>query len=333
MTQAVFASQGQSIQRVLPCFPGYAMGGIILTSELELPYLEQEKCDITEEIQRINLQKKKLTHNSEPSTTASTVSDSNLAATAQKTMFMLNRQIQQLEASFKSIEEKIKKFEVEKSGHFSFETMLPIDYSRSELDYRYRADESENMHFIIIKKHSVADQIDSFADHLTKMRYLPTVIDLINQISQTILKQSQQENQEVCLLGSFVTLSHVRVMDPIVLRQDAILSDQLRDPAKAARYSVISESVLGGVFIGFGTRILKNQDSSSDDAKSVASHLHVFSYVSQGAIPPTDNFNLWDTYNGWKKRLTTDVHCGFPIAFKVRKLTDVLQENGLNNSG
>merc|ERR1712154_238450 len=139
------------------------------------------------------------------------------------------------------------------------------------------------------------------------------------------------EKHEVFLLGSFVTLSRVRAFDPIILREDAILNEELLE--QKGKYSVITESVLGGVFVGFGTRISTTLENTSslkhESAKEIASSLDSFSFVSQGAIPITEqvNFSLWDTYNSWKKKISMESNCGFPIAFKVRSLTDILLEN------
>ena len=336
MSQAIFTSQNTSMQRVLPCFPGYAMGGLILTSELEIPYLKEEKANLEEEIVKVENQKKKVKEQSQET-----------QINPQKEISLLNSQIKQLQSLLKKSEAKLKVFKDEREDTSAFETMLPLDINRTVLDYRRRSDESENMHFIVFKTQSMKQQIDNFANHLTQMRYLPAVMELVDQVSKTILNQPMQENQEICLLGSFITLSHVRVMDPIVLRKDAVLSPQIKD--KHAKYSVISETVLGGAFIGFGNLMgqvkfdegkekLESQEGKakekleSQGAKPLASRLQVFSFVSQGAIPDTNQFNLWQTYNSWKKKLTTNPHCGFPIAFRVRSLTDVLKENGVINA-
>jgi hypothetical protein len=296
------------------------MGGVILTSELEIPYLEQEKIEIEEQIQRITKLKTGLKNSGAQ------------GLQLQAKLLALSNQEKTLKSQEQKITNKVLEFQKQEPASLSFESMLPIDYSQSDLDYRYRSDESENMHFIILKRQSTQEQIDNFADHLTQMRYLPGVIDLIKQISGTILKQTQGD-QEVCLLGSFITLPHVRVMDPIVIRKDAVLDERLMNPTQAAKYSVITEAVLGGVFIGFGSTLSKasSEDSSNKtDVQSLTSSMRLFSFVSQGAIPSTDHFNLWDTYNSWKKRLTSERHCGFPIAFKVRRLIDVMRENGYN---
>lgn len=312
-----FTSESNIIQRALPCFPGYAMGGIIRTGDLEIPYLEQEISNLSNKIKTLQENRERLSHDKEK----------------QRQLVACVYQIDELKSIQEKMITKINKFIEEKKKDHFVEMMLPVDYSRSNLNYQHRSDESENMHFIIVKQQSAKSQIENFTDYLTRTHYLPTIIELIEQITQSILKQAK-ENQEVCLLGSFVTLSRVRVIDPIVIREDAELDAEFKNPEIAAKYSVISESVLGGVFIGFGTRISKQQepeqepDQDKKTIQSITSDLHTFSFVSQGAIPATENFNLWDTYNSWKKKLTSDKHCGFPVAFKVRSLLDVLKENG-----
>ncbi len=292
------------------------MGGIIRTGDLELPYLEQQIMDLYTEIQNIESQKVRLKV------------PSNEIKDPQRELAIFCSRIEKLKLTITNVSKLIEAFQKDKEESPFSETMLPVDYNRSRLEYRHRSDESENMHFIIVKKQTAKTQIEDFTQHLTKMRYLPTVIGLIEQISGSVLNQAKQDDQEVCLLGSFITLSHVRVIDPIVIRENAKLSKELTNRETAVKYSVISESVLGGVFIGFGVRISKHQEVEQD-VKSITARLHAFSFVSQGAIPPTESFNLWDTYNSWKKKLTSDEHCGFPIAFKVRNLIDVLEENGI----
>lgn len=314
--EGVFTTGSNLIQRTLPCFPGYAMGGIIRTGDLELPYLEQQKEDLFAEINKIEKRKKNVSQLNDP----------------QKEFAIYRIQVEKLLLTVAKVTALIENYQKEKDESPFSETMLPIDYKRSRLEYRFSSNESENMHFVIIKQQTAKKQIEEFTQHLTKISYLPSVIDLIEQITESVLNQAQHENQEVCLLGSFITLPHGRMIDPIYTRENAVLSKELTNETTAAKYSVISETVLGGVFIGFGIRISKQQEAEQDklqDIKSITSALQIFSFVSQGAIPQTENFNLWDTYNNWKTRLTTNEHCGFPIAFKVRSLVDVLQENGL----
>ena len=318
MSTSVFTSGSNTLQRVLPCHPGYAMGGIIRTGELELPYLEQQVDDLDHTIKKIEELK------------ASILSGPQTAGMdPQKQVLIYSAQIKSKETFKRQLCEKLKAYQQEKEEAPYIEDMLPIDYSVSKLDYRYRSDESENMHFVTLKKQSTQSQISDFASHLTKMRYLPEVTDLVDQLSKSILDETRQEDQEVCLLGSFVTLSHVRVIDPIVIRQDAELGETFTQRDQAEKYSVITESVLGGVFIGFGSRVTGSREpgQGARDPREVASSLSSFSFVSQGAIPETHHFNLWETYNSWKKKITSDTRCGFPIAFKVRKLMDVLKEN------
>jgi hypothetical protein len=319
MSVPSFTTGSNILQKTLPCFPGYAMGGIIRTGELELPYLEQQTIDLLKKIETIKTQKESLKNAS--------LEQKDLS---QKQIIIYSHEVQRLEEMIKKIAKQIETYQKEKEESPFSETMLPIDYYQSHLDIRHRYDESENMHFVVLNKTSPQKQIEAFTNHLTNMRYLPAVVDLIDQISSSILNQTEVKNQEVCLLGSFVTLSHVRVIDPIIIRKDATLSQKFSDQETVSKYSVITESVLGGVFIGFGTRISKHSESTSkslEDIKTTASNLTAFSFVSQGAIPDTEQFNLWDTYNNWKKKITSDPHCGFPIAFKVRSLTDVLKEN------
>ncbi|MGR3973009.1 MAG: hypothetical protein QRY72_00275 [Candidatus Rhabdochlamydia sp.] len=316
MSHSVLSSRAYSSPHEIPCLPGYTMGGIVLTSELQIPSLEQQKYEFENAISKAEIEKDQIKDNT--------------GIEIQTKLVVLSRNINQLREKLKEIENKIQSYQQDKESLSSFETMLPIDYKRSGVEYRNTADESEKMHFIVIKKQSAKSQLTKFTEHLTQMRYLPSVIDLIEQVSQAVL--DQDHDQEVCLLGCFITTSRVRVMDPIVMRTKACLSQQLKQLQTASKFSVISEAVLGGAFIGFGTNITNNSISESknqQEIKKITSSMHAFSFISQGAIPTTEHFNLWEAYNSWKAKILKDQHCGFPIAFKVRKLTDILEENGL----
>lgn len=314
------ATASNAIERVLPCYPGYAMGGIIRTAELEVPYLEQQICDLQAESDRLNKMKQE--------------EKSNNIESKQKVIIWYNHQINTLGKRIKHLQELLDKYKTELDQKAIYhEHALPIDFDRSMLRNKTLSDESENMHYIVIKdRESVEKQIEVFIDNLTQMRYMPSVVDLVNRLSSNIVNEMQSEKHEIFLLGSFVTLSRVRVIDPVIIRKDAILNDELLEQNK--KYSVITESVLGGVFVGFGTRVSTIQKSTSsskhESAEEIASSLDSFSFVSQGAIPITEqaNFSLWNTYDSWKKKIAMEINCGFPIAFKVRSLTDILIENG-----
>jgi len=315
---ASLSKESGLISRVLPCYPGYAMGSIILNAELEIPYLEEQSSKLANEFERTMRLKEELKE----------------GPGRQRMLNKYTLDSKRFSREIENIRKKIDAFQNDQSEDLFYREMLPIDYRMSNIEYKHRAEESENMHFIVLKKEASEAQLTEFGDHLTKMQYLPAVVELIDQISKSVLNEAHQKGQEVCLLGSFITLSKVKVFDPIVVRKEAVLNKAFQDKEKVSKYSVIVESILGGVFIGFGNRTIhENEEKEPSEmekekrAKSFTSTFHTFSFVSQGAIPQTQTFNLWDTYNSWKERLLLGDHSGFPIAFKVRNLGDILEEN------
>jgi len=127
--------------------------------------------------------------------------------------------------------------------------------------------------------------------------------------------------QEVCVLFSYMTLSKVRMLDSIVLHKGAALESLIKEK-NIDQYSVIAQTILGGAFIGFGSRCSSEEDLGDDP-----SHFQSLSFISQGAIPPEQTFDLWSTYVKWKKQLLSAPENGFPLAYKLRPLKDILREN------
>ncbi|PCI75156.1 hypothetical protein COB21_05985 [Candidatus Aerophobetes bacterium] len=325
-SQAAFVSGAGVLDRVLPCHSGFAMGGVISRADLELPYLFQRASNLELDAQRIKTLKAQITKPSPASGsgggTAVTVTKSGAAQYQMNQYTVQQRKVKKsLEATLEAIKEMQK--ESEQDDSFAGK-MLPIDYRISHIGYKHLSSNAENMHYVVLKGQGAKNELASFARHLAKMQYLPAVMDLVDQVSSTILDMVRRE-QEVCVIGSFISLARIKSLDPVAIREDATLDTDLVENAE--RYRVITETVLGGVFIGFGTRTTVTPEPNS--ARTIASSLNVFSFVSQGAIPLSDEFDLWKTYNAWKRTLVTDEHSGFPIAFKVRELMDVLTENGL----
>jgi len=327
-----------SAQSVISYLPGYAMGIIVPTTELEIPNLKREIASLESEKEK---EKGKVDNLNQEVRSINNRSDLSEAEKLQQRNFrqkianQCQMAIRELESSISRVHQKIRTFErhqEEEKDSSSVGEMLPIDHNLTKLVIvENRSNESENMHSIVVKQDSTQIEFDLFASHLTGMQYLPRVVELVNQIAQTILYQAKEQNQSIFLLGSFITLARERVLDPIIVREQADISDNLLK--KADRYSVICQTVLGGVFIGFTAILSKDQEvekHSFFDKKEIellSSGFHTFSFVSQGAIPPpSQTFSLWDTYNNWKKKLLEDKNSGFPIAYKVRNLKDILQE-------
>ncbi|MGR3973566.1 MAG: hypothetical protein QRY72_03220 [Candidatus Rhabdochlamydia sp.] len=310
------SSSLQQQQQRLPCRPGHVMGGVVPSSELELPYLYDEKEKLKIEIHKCSEIIKDLRAKIyEPK--------ENL----QNKIIDAHRQRERLRCSKKEIKEKIYRLNDQIDQLNPYEATLPVDYDKSSLKLRYIADPSECMHSMYVDQTAQEADITNFVKYFTKIDELPEIDTLIKQISQLIIQETKKTQSRMYVLGSFITLSCSRILDPIILRENAILNREILKHVND--YSVISEAALGGIFIGFGMELsAQEQRMQNQSDQAVASQLNVFSFVSKGAIPSGgSNSNLWNCYINWKEKLLLDKYCGFPIAFKVRELRYVLKEN------
>lgn len=222
--------------------------------------------------------------------------------------------------------------------HFETEEMLPIITERSPIEMHKRSFSGEKFHHLIISQDSNGNNASTIAlairEFLFQLRSEETQT-ASNLSSETIDSLSNniwgivKSGHKVSLIGSFLTLPRVRVMDPIVLRKEAVSSAMVEN---ATKYSVITEMVLGALFIGYGRSLSIHATSEEEPATSrIMAGMSVFSFISQGAIPRMrgkfEDANLWEVYLSWKEALSSDKDSGYPIAIRVRDLTDILKEN------
>ncbi|MBA3238816.1 MAG: hypothetical protein H0T62_10805, partial [Parachlamydiaceae bacterium] len=123
-------------------------------------------------------------------------------------------------------------------------------------------------------------------------------------------------------------LNRVRSIEPIIFTKNSDISEQLKE--KCDDYYVLSEAVLGGVFIALGKSIVSTQVQSGDKDFATISKIQMCSFFSQGAIlqikDSRDKIDMWSIYSDWKESLKDD-YAGFPIRFKFRELRSILHYN------
>lgn len=331
MAAATFVTGTSALNRLLPCQTGYALGRIVLSREIELPYLIQEMENLALKINKITESKRllKLSAGTQLQGDASDSSFADTKAQLQDQLSALDYDLGLKTRHCRAIQEKIFKFEKEQGEDYATEgstltQMLPIDYEKSKFITRDLGNESETLDYILVEhRDSAKREVQRFARRLMTTYDSPGALRLITQVAEDIFDMLTGD-QKVCVLGSFVTLRGVRTFDPLIIRDTSTLSSKILD--NASKYSVITQSILGGLFVGYayyGGSVSERKLSGSQ----MASKISAFHYISQGALHTTKLDSLWDTYEGWKTQLKEEGG-GFPIAFSVRNLAEILTENG-----
>jgi hypothetical protein len=306
---------------VIPCLKGTTMGGLIRRDEFEIPYLEEQVRTLRVYLKNLESTKSEILMSA---TQGNRVIFQRKLVWNFKEKNRVNERIKELKCKLK--EARTRGIEFRKFG----EHLFPIDWQRTKCKVEIGGSESENFRYIILQSQSGESRVNNerlkdFKNHCKSLE--PSNSEsFIDEIGKKALDQVNATKQEVCVLFSFVTLSKVRRLDPILVSRGARLPKELQRNAR--EYSVIAETVLGGTFVGFGSRVGLREGSSSD---LEASRFSCISFRCQGAIPGDQTFDLWETYRKWK-RLISDVNStdiGFPIGYKIRDLTDVLEENGI----
>ncbi len=322
---------------ILPMYPGYALGGIIPKKVLELASYQRSLEKLQDSIKDQRSKRLELDG-----------SESYLKESKEVQLGMrdtrdlaLAQSIREHQHVFTQIG-KLRKDEADSPLLFSAIETLPIDYSLSKMRIENLGFESEVLdHLIFTKKEAqqlgqLQEQVDRFISRLflkaASSVFLPS--NMLEGVTQGIKEVLQTESQ-VSLVASFIELYRVRVFDPIVIRKGAQISSELKK--NAADYLVLSGAVLGAVFLGIGRHASQSTQDPLEGKRSneeVMSSFSTVSFISQGAIPKTNrdanDVNLWSVYNNWKDVLLKDPNTGYPIAFKTRKLQDVLKENNLS---
>jgi hypothetical protein len=176
---------------------------------------------------------------------------------------------------------------------------------------------------------ALQERIDHFAmdllSHDGLSSYLPT--SSLKQIAN-VADNMLTDREEISIVGSFVCVPRVRILDPLILRRNAVNKKLIRG---AKDYCVLTEAVLGGVFFGIGNFSAKSKREAQLQSQPSSEEKQ-----SQGVIPKTsqdpENTDLWSVYQDWKKTMNEDPYSGYPIGFKSRELKDILRENGIEVS-
>ncbi len=300
---------GVSEEDILPCYPGYALGGVIHRSDYLFPQCFRKLQGLAKERERLGLEKEEAKKKK-----------------SQDELNMIVVQIAKIEREQKEMSAEFDKLSQEVGG-LSISETLPVDYTQTQLKLHEHSFESEETNFITFQSKDgerLEEKIQNFVMSLINTERLTPYLTsgTLNQLVQR-LRLTLSESSSVTLLGSFVTTKKVKKMDPIILRQ-AGLSEKLR--SNAHQYYVLTEAVLGGLFLGFGEDHLFDSNLQMDER---ASKILVTSFISQGAISEFGNQRtLWDAFASWKNQIRGE-GTGYPVGFKVRKLSEILMENGI----
>jgi len=248
---------------------------------------------------------------------------------SEKEIQPIQERINNLSIQIKSKEIPINKIITEMKGiqneevSFKVNEMLPISYSIAVEPLSSFSEQMSNL--IITNEDNVEKKIELFVSSLfsrgSSLHLIPS--ETITQLTQSI-ESLMQQSSEIYLTGSFITLPHVKTMDPIHLWKGAKISDELIKNKE--NYYVLTGAVQGGVFLGYAQNVTNRAASSQEDALNTMGSISAFSYISQGAIPRNTDGNMLQTYYSWKNSLLSDKNSGYPIGFKVRTLEDVLAE-------
>ncbi len=325
----------------LPAYDGYGIGSVISKERLLLPIMqrevneaynerqaaENEKADCVKKIDDANKSKQGGDHAKEAALEIAKVREVQVLHIGE-----CNQRIAQAHKKYELSADEYKKLQQTKA--IGWEPTLPID-SRSVIKTEKRAFPSERLSHVILEQSQEGDTLqmvenevrglvnDLFLQDVSSYSFVTT--EMLSVLSRRISKMIETSSK-VALMGSFITLPKVRIMDPILVRQNGI-SEDLK--ANATHYNVISEAVLGAVFLGFGKYVEVNTGPAT--IEQITSTMSVFSFISQGAIPKVSkefsDMNLWKVYLSWKEILETDPDSGYPIALRARELTDVLKND------
>lgn len=128
-------------------------------------------------------------------------------------------------------------------------------------------------------------------------------------------KEDSETLQQVELCASFICLDRVQSYGPLSIRNSkAVLNEKLIE--NAFRLYVITECLLGGLFLGYRTHTTAKTSNLSVEEIAI---------ISKGTISPIIPGNLNASYRSWKESLLNNHHAGYPIAYKVKSLKEILK--------
>jgi hypothetical protein len=304
-------------------YPGYGLGCLISEADLLMPEYQME---------RLSIEKKLLETEEKQESIEKTLAYMSLSAKSRQ--LSVNPCIFEKIKIKKNLSEISKKIDLmnQNSEAINIREFLPWDENKIVVKSVNRAFSSEIVkHVFFTSIDYIEEDLESFFNNLFSQQYNNSAIipvgileGLTNDIKKLVSRKTT-----VAVVGSFITLNRVRMLDPLVFREGAILSNKLRE--NASKYYVLTQAILGGVFLGLGKQISVHNHSSEDETLKLMSNLSSISFFCQGAIASfksqLDQINVWEAYSEWKKKLINDSEAGYPIKFTVRCLPNILEEN------
>lgn len=376
---------------VLPMYHGYALGGIISKPDLEIPIYEKEKEEclillnhIDEKIIKFTKEEKiqrkfggkgfneevnqsyynqlkfermdleaKLANIFDKLENLSYLKTFSISSTAEEMLPLNKAEIIIRNNSFPMERTEYLLLEEEEKQNVNSHENKKEAFNQSNSTSELKSTDSQNLKDAKVReKKKVATKVHNFIASILGQDANSTCLPQ-NSVKGVIrdIKQLLKQKKKVNLMGSFITLSRTKVIHKIELDDKEQISDYLKDNAK--NYYVLTEAVLGGVFLGWqeisnlsnlsNQNNLNNINNVSNSSSSVDSNeflfkenYSLFKFICQGAIPKMDksikNANLWSVYTSWKEKLQIDENTGYPIRFKYKELSDVLKSNGILHS-
>lgn len=313
-----------SYNQVYPAHPGYALGNIITITNLLLPYYNKKSATLHEELERM------VTEKNEEKEHADSAKQQKIINKYALMILVVQKEIDDVEKKIIKLKEESEKND---GNPFAIEESLPLDHRYVVIRSEHRSFYSERMSHVTFKsKDKLYYTIKEFVSKLFLQEASSSLLPLgvLEGMAKTIEAILVDQQTEVTLIGSFITLERVKKLDPMKFRDKATVSQALLD--KHSKYCVLSEAVLGGVFLGLG-KVISSNPKDEDTIEKLKNVFSTLSYVCQGAIPRKngihDEVNLFGLYSQWKESLLNDPHSGYPFGFKVRYLKEILQENNI----
>lgn len=311
---------------VLPMYPGYALGSIITRKNLLIPVLNQRRKALENKLELAY-------------TAAEIQTESKLQQEEEALMKAVSDQeIAGLIMEYKKVCNKVQELYQQPEPASIFEENVPIDFSRSPMVTQSRSFPSEILNHLIFSKdaagnaegHSILqEKVEKFIVQLFSQESASICVSQgnIEGVVNNIERMLKVEDQ-ISLVGSFITLPRVRVFENVRLVKDYKPGKEMAKNAE--NYYVLTETVLGAFFLGLGKYSARDEVGDRAGTETLMTQLAMISFISQGAIPKTSrdaqDVNLWNVYTQWKEALK-DPESGYPIGFRVRPLVDVFREN------
>lgn len=130
------------------------------------------------------------------------------------------------------------------------------------------------------------------------------------------LFKDNQENSttSIEIYASFILLDRIK-SQALSIRKNSHLNEEVKNNTKDLY--VVSDAYLGGVFLAHCMLF----QSQTENGSIKASSLQV---TNLGTISKIDPEDMDKTYENWKHELINDMNSGYPVAYKVQKLQDII---------